>query len=205
MTDQRRESDSDNPCVGRTGHPPVAVQSRSARKFLESENSEQGDADNGWSPPGEDHRHSNWSEHEPRPVCAPDRTEVFFRDQLDQAEDKPAHGQRAENDPDVGAENRIVERLVRRHLSYFAPYFGFLVPKLCLGTHLSSQLCCSAIITPTVAQRWPGSKKRLQRRIAGGPGVPNHMRSQTEFGNEGSCSACCGDINDQQTLPSTLP
>ena len=115
MRHERRNADGDDSGVDGARHPPVAIQTRGAREFLEPEDREQRDPDDRRDAAGEDRRQAHRREHEPRAIGAPNRPEILFESPVQNPQHDPSHEQGDEDDAQIGEKNRIVQRVVRGH------------------------------------------------------------------------------------------
>src|SRR3954451_9618655 len=115
MRYERGDPDPDNPGINSTGHPPVTIQPGGARKFLEGEDGEKGDADNGRDSSRKNRRQADRRNDQPRSVGAPDRAEIFPETEMDQCQHHSSPEEGDEDDPKVGEKNRIAQDAVRGH------------------------------------------------------------------------------------------
>ena len=116
MRDERRDSDRDDSGINRAGHPPIAIQTRRAREFLESENREQRDADDGRnaSEKNDDANRSPAIRIHDQYVSNIDAVS-FFKTNRRKPRTAPPSASEIKTMTEVSAKNWIVQRDLRRH------------------------------------------------------------------------------------------
>src|SRR4029077_3929968 len=134
MRKQGSDADSNNSCVNCSGHPPVAVQSRSAGKFLKAKNREQGYRDDKGNAPSPDDSRSQRSHNQPGTIRPPNITHILPEEELDQANDPTGAEQHDDKNRDVGPKNRILNcgrkgHQMPRSLAFNA---GMIRPRRCM-------------------------------------------------------------------------
>src|SRR5215831_4083973 len=91
------------------------MQSRCSREFLESVDRKHRDANDRWNPSKKNNYETDSGDENPRPIRLEHRCGFLFQNESQKTEQRAGDRERNQNDPEVSAKNRIVQRDLRRH------------------------------------------------------------------------------------------
>src|SRR5262249_10395871 len=109
------DADHNDSGINCCGHPRVTTQSRCLCEFLESVDRKQRNAHDCWNPPEKNNDETDSGNENPQQIGLGHRRGFFLQNEPEKAYYRAGDCERNQNDPEVSAKNRIVQRDVWRH------------------------------------------------------------------------------------------